>query len=81
MSARGLARRPRSVPTTALALGLAVTALVTAGCGGVFDVAYLASDKRTTETVQERSPTGQVHTGIEYEGRADPGGVVAKNPG
>jgi hypothetical protein len=61
---------------TALVLGLAASALGTAGCGGLFDVVYLIGNKRTSTTVDERSPTGQVHQRIEYEGRAGSAGVV-----
>lgn len=74
MSARAGARR--SAVGAAAVLGLAAAALGTTGCGGILDVAYLISDKRTTETVQERTPTGQVHGGVEYEGAAGAGGVV-----
>lgn len=55
---------------------LALAAPSLCGCGGVFDIAYLASHKTTEETTQERSPTGQVHRALEFEGSAGSAGVL-----
>lgn len=66
----------RCAARTATLLGLAAAALGATGCGGLFDVAYLVSDRRTTETKYERAPTDQVHTRIEYAAGAGADGVL-----
>ncbi len=65
-----------SVTRCLLALGLGVTSLGTGGCGLVLDTAYLISNKRYEETVQERKSTGQTHTAVEYDSALGPDGVV-----
>lgn len=76
MSARDIADRSRLARRAALALSLGATALGTSACGGLFDVVYLIGNKHTSTTIDERSPTGQVHSAVEYDGGADQKGSV-----
>ncbi len=59
-----------------LALAVALTSLSTMGCGAVFDLAYLAGNKRFDKSTEERRPTGQVQTAIEYESAVAPDGRI-----
>ena len=59
-----------------LAVALSFSMPVLSGCGGIFDIAYLASHRTTEQTVEERKPTGETHRALEFEGFAGPGGVL-----
>jgi len=50
--------------------------LGTSGCGVIFDVAYLVGSKRYDESKEERKPTGQVNTAIEYDSAVAPDGQI-----
>jgi hypothetical protein len=63
-----------SAARTALALGLLAAAPLVMGCGLLFDGVYLIASKRYTDTVQERKPTGQVITAVEYAAVPGDGG-------
>ena len=60
--------------SSALAAGIIAAALCASGCGVTLDVAYLISNKQYNETAEERRPTGQVSTAIEYDAAVSPDG-------
>ena len=58
-------------------LALCVAAsLGTTGCGMLFDLSYLVGSKRYDESKEERKPTGQMVTAIEYDGSIAPDGQI-----
>ncbi len=59
-----------------ISLACLVTSLGTAGCGTLFDITYLIGSKRYTENKEERKPTGQVNTAIEYDSAVAPDGQI-----
>lgn len=59
-----------------IALACLVTSLGTAGCGTLFDITYLIGSKRYNESKEERKPTGQVNTAIEYDSALAPDGQI-----
>lgn len=63
-----------SAARIALATGILGAAPLVMGCGLLLDGVYLIGNKRYNETVQERKPTGQVITQVEYPARVDPTG-------
>ncbi|MFO0593607.1 MAG: hypothetical protein U0441_39060 [Polyangiaceae bacterium] len=63
-------------PLRTLALSLALFTPALSGCGGIFDIAYLASHRTTEESVTEHKPTGQTHRALEFEGSAGTAGVL-----
>lgn len=46
------------------------------GCGVIFDLAYVVGSKRYDESKEERKPTGQVNTAIEYDSTTAPDGQI-----
>jgi hypothetical protein len=46
------------------------------GCGTLFDITYLIGSKRYEEIKEERRPTGQVNTAIEYDSAVTPDGQI-----
>jgi hypothetical protein len=67
-------KRPKHMRTlTAITL---VTSLGATGCGALFDLTYLAGSKSYDERKEERKPTGQVISGIDYESAVAPDGEI-----
>jgi hypothetical protein len=59
-----------------LAAATIVASLGSSGCGALFDMTYALGDKRYNESKEERKPTGQVISGIEYEGTVGTDGEI-----
>lgn len=59
-----------------LSICLVASLLGTTGCGAMFDLAYVVGRKRYDQSKEERKPTGQVNTAIEYESALTPDGQI-----